>query len=268
MADALKRRHCRDRSISLVLLVGVILASWAYLLVGAGMGMSILEMTHMVYMDMPMSDMPKASMAWTTGHAVMMFFMWWVMMVAMMLPGASPMILLFATVNRGRLNDAAGPHLPTVAFTTSYLLCWGAFSLAATGLHWAVNHAGLLTPGMFVNNQSISAGILLAAGLYQLTPVKQACLRHCRSPAQYLANHWRPGAWGALRLGMGHGAYCLGCCWVLMLLLFVGGVMNLLWIAGLALYVLLEKAIPAGHWLSRSLGVALMVAGGWLLLTG
>lgn len=255
----------RDRAVVLMLLAGVIAASWAYLLAGAGMGMSAAEMTQMAYADRPMTGMAMEAVAWSPGYAVVMFFMWWIMMMAMMLPSATPMILLFAMINR-RQGESGGVHVPTSLFTASYLGVWAGFSVAATVLHWSVHAAGQLGPGMAVHGRWLGAGILVAAGLYQLTPIKQACLRHCRMPAQYLATHYRPGVRGALALGFRHGAYCLGCCWMLMLLLFFGGVMNLYWIAGLACYVLLEKFIPAGHWLDRGVGVALVAGGAWLLI--
>lgn len=256
----------RDRAVVFMLLAGVIAASWIYLLAGAGMGMSAAEMTQMAYADRSMAGMGMEAVAWSPAYAVVMFFMWWIMMMAMMLPSATPMILLFAVINR-RQGERGGAHVSTALFTASYLVVWAGFSLAATVLHWAVHTAGLLGPGMAVHSRMLGAGVLIAAGLYQLTPLKQACLRHCRMPAQYLATYYRPGVHGALALGFRHGAYCLGCCWMLMLLLFFGGVMNLYWIAGLAGYVLLEKFIPSGHWLDRGVGVALIAGGVWLLMS-
>lgn len=256
----------RDRIVVLTLLLAVMAASWAYVLTGAGMGMSAFEMTRMSAMDGAMGGMAMAPSAWSPGYAVVMFFMWWIMMIAMMLPGATPMILLFAAINR-RQREKGNPHVPTTLFTASYLVAWAGFSLVATAAHWFFDQAGLLSPGMVVTGQILGAGLLVAAGLYQLTPLKQTCLRHCRMPAAFLAAHWRPGARGAVNMGLRHGAYCLGCCWFLMLLLFFGGVMNLYWIGGLALYVLLEKTIPVGHWLDYGVGIALTAAGGWLFAT-
>ena len=196
------------------------------------------------------------------GYAVLMFFMWWAMMVAMMLPSAAPMILLFATVNR-KQRARADPFVPTSVFAGAYLVTWGGFSLVAVGLQWTLQRFTWLSP-MMVSTSSVLGGLLLlAAGLYQLTPIKQACLRHCRHPIIFLTSHWRRGTAGAVRMGVEHGAYCVGCCWFLMGLLFVGGVMNLYWIAGLALFVLLEKNVPAGHWLGYATGVALA---GWGLV--
>lgn len=254
----------RDQRVVLALLVAVIAASWAYLLAGAGMDMSALDMTRMSRTAAPMGDMaPTAS--WSTGYSLMMFIMWWVMMIAMMLPSASPMILLFAAVN-GRQRQAGNRHVPTTNFALGYVLAWAGFSLAATALQGGLAHAGLMAPWMVINHQLTAAAVLLAAGLYQLTPLKRTCLRHCRQPVMYLATHWRPGKRGALIMGLEHGAYCLGCCWFLMLLLFFGGVMNLYWIIGLALLVLLEKTLPAGRWLGYGAGLLLIAGGTWLLL--
>ena len=135
------------------------------------------------------------------------------------------------------------------------------FSAAATMLQWGLETGGLLTLAMASNSLFLGGGLLVAAGIWQLTPLKHACLRHCRSPLHFLAHGWREGADGALRMGLEHGAFCLGCCWVLMTLLFYGGVMNLWWIAGLAIYVLIEKLVPAGHWIGRGMGVLLVVWG-------
>jgi predicted metal-binding membrane protein len=170
------------------------------------------------------------------------------------------MILLFATINR-RQRDAGHPYVATSIFAFGYLAAWAGFSLAAAVLHWGFERTGLLSPA-FVGTNAVFAGILLlAAGVYQITPIKHTCLRHCRSPLAFLSARWRRGASGALRMGLEHGAYCLGCCWFLMGLLFFGGVMNLYWIVGLALFVLVEKMVPAGHWLGYAAGVGLAVWG-------
>lgn len=256
----------RDRWIVVAGLVAVAAASWAYLLAGAGMDMDMgaSDAMSMPGMDDQMAGMAMTPAAWTPHYAVVMFLMWWIMMIAMMLPGATPMILLFAAVNR-RQRERGNPFVTTTLFTASYLVAWAGFSLLAVILHWMLQRTGLLSPDMALTSQFIGAGLLVAAGLYQITPIKQACLRHCRSPAAYLAEHWRRGTGGAVVMGLQHGAYCLGCCWFLMLLLFFGGVMNLVWIAGLALYVLVEKAIPAGHWLDYGVGAVLVAAGGLLM---
>ena len=185
----------------------------------------------------------------------LVFAMWATMMVAMMLPSAAPAILLYARVHRHSMG-AASP--PTMAFLVGYLACWTGVSLVAATLH-----VGLESDG--IASRDVSAALLILAGVYQLSPLKDACLSRCRSPAEFLARHFRGGAWGALRLGLLHGAYCVGCCWLLMALLFVGGVMNLAWIAGLTLLVAAEKLLPAGAWIARLSGVA-MIGGGAALL--
>jgi predicted metal-binding membrane protein len=258
----------RDRWIVLAMLAALMVLAWAYLLAGAGMGMSIWETTQMSRAAGDMSGMGGMEMtapaAWSLGYAAVMFFMWWVMMVAMMLPSAAPMILLFAAVNRKQRLQGS-QRVPTGLFLLSYLVVWGGFSLTATVLQWGFSQTGLLAPSMVTTSVVLGGSLLVAAGLYQLTPIKQACLRHCRSPLQFVTTHWRTGAAGAWRMGLAHGAYCVGCCWFLMLLLFLGGVMNLLWIAGLALFVLFEKVVPAGHWLSYAAGVGLTSWGAWLI---
>jgi predicted metal-binding membrane protein len=257
----------RDRLIVVTALTAVIALSWAYLVAGAGMGMSAFEMTRMSQLGMAggkacMTMMTPA--VWTPGYAVLMFFMWWVMMVAMMLPSAAPMILLFATVNR-KQRETAHPHVATSIFAVGYLAAWAGFSLVAVILQWGFERTGILSPMLVGTNVIFGGVLLLAAGVYQLTPIKHACLRHCRSPLAFLSTHWRRGARGALRMGLVHGAFCVGCCWFLMGLLFFGGVMNLYWIAGLALFVLFEKTVPAGHWIGYATGVALLVWGAGML---
>jgi len=177
----------------------------------------------------------------------------------MMLPSTAPAILLVATLAR---RPAAG-FVPGVAafFTSGYLLVWIGFSIAATGLQWGLAEAGLLSGTMAAANRAVAGGVLIAAGLYQWSPLKDACLRHCRSPVAFLVGHWRKGAAGAVANGLRHGLFCLGCCWMLMALLFVGGVMNLAWVAAIALIVLVEKMLPAGRWMGRAIG-GLFVAWG------
>ncbi|MCI0414002.1 DUF2182 domain-containing protein [bacterium] len=202
---------------------------------------------------------------WTPSYAALMFLMWWIMMVAMMLPSASAMILLFARIQRQQ-KEKGSPFVPTSVFTAGYLVTWGAFSVIATGAQWRFERAELLSAMMTSTSGLLAGVLLLAAGIYQLTPLKHACLRHCRSPIQFITHHWRNGSGGAFRMGLDHGAFCLACCWFLMALLFVGGVMNLYWIVGLSLFVLLEKTIPAGHWFGSITGIGLMLWGGWLMV--
>jgi predicted metal-binding membrane protein len=242
----------RDRIVVIAGMLLVLGLAWGWLLAGAGMEMSALEMTRMAGMDGWLME----PAVWSPAYFVLIFAMWSVMMVAMMLPSAAPMLLLFARVNR-RDKAAGAPWLPTASFGAGYLLVWVGFSALASALQWSLESARLLSPMLETTNRWLASGILIAAGLWQLTPVKAVCLRHCRSPLAFLIGNWRDGARGALRMGLEHGVYCLGCCWFLMALLFFGGIMNLYWIVGIAVYVLLEKVIPHGHWVSRAAGVAL-----------
>jgi predicted metal-binding membrane protein len=252
----------RDRVIVVAGLTVVVGLSWGYLLLGAGMDMTALQMT-----AMPTGMEPgQAASPWTPAYGLLMLATWWVMMIAMMVPSAAPMILLFATVNR-RQREAGGTFVPTGIFLCGYLLAWGGFSLVAVALQWGLERATLLSTMMASTSALFGAALLLAAGIYQLTPLKQACLRHCRSPLHFVTHGWRRGRRGALRMGLKHGAFCLGCCWFLMGLLFYGGVMNLYWIAGLAVLVLVEKTVPAGHWLGVAIGVGLILWGGTVLVT-
>jgi predicted metal-binding membrane protein len=271
MEAALEGLVRRDRRVVVTALIGVIALSWAYLLAGAGMGMSAFEMTRLAQPGMADDVTCMAMMTpavWTPGYAILMFFMWWMMMVAMMLPGAAPMILLFAAVNR-KQRDSGRPYVATSIFALGYLAAWAGFSLVATMLQWGFELTGMLSPTLVGTNAIFCGTLLIAAGAYQLTPVKHACLRNCRSPLAFLSTRWRQGARGAFRMGVEHGAYCVGCCWFLMGLLYFGGVMNLYWIIGLALFALFEKTIPAGHRLGYATGVGLSVWGVALLwITG
>lgn len=203
--------------------------------------------------------------AWTWTDAGLMFLMWTVMMVGMMVPSAAPMTLLYGAVAR-KAAAQGSPLAPTAVFVAGYLSMWALFSAAATAAQWGLERAALLSPAMVATSPALGAALLIAAGIYQLTPLKRACLRHCRSPAHFLSGHWRGGTTGAFRMGLEHGAYCLGCCWVLMGLLFVGGVMNLLWIAAIALFVLVEKLVPHGVGGGRLAGIAMIAAGAIVLV--
>lgn len=236
MADAVLRRH---RGVTIASLVIVTALAWAWIASGAGMGMA---------------------MAWTAERILITLAMWWVMMVAMMLPAAAPTILLYA-------RSAQPPH--SGAFLASYLLCWLVFSIAAVALQFALEEGGRLTHmDMAVSSRWLAGALLIAAGLYQFSPLKSACLAHCRIPAHWLSNHYRPGGSGALRMGLSHGAYCVGCCWMLMLLLLVLGVMNLAWIAALTLLVAAEKLLPHGQWIARAGGALFLLWGAAILVRG
>ena len=248
----------RDRLVVLGALGFVVVLSWTYVLAGAGMNMSAFEMTRLSSGTGAMAMMMPA--VWDVGYAGLMFFMWWVMMIAMMLPSATPMVLLFAAMNR-KQKESGNPYVPTSLFASAYLIVWAGFSVVAVAVQWGLDSLALLSPLLVSASATLGGGLLIAAGIYQLTPLKQACLKHCRSPLQFVLTRWRSGADGAFRMGIEHGAYCVGCCWFLMGLLFFGGVMNLYWIAGIAVFVLLEKTIPVGHWMSHVVGIALMVWG-------
>lgn len=250
-------------------LAGLTLLAWLYVLLGAGTGMSTLAMSTWQFPP----PKPAMSMAgdWNAAYWLTMLVMWWVMMIAMMIPSATPMILLYARVyrhgqTRGQISGST--VVPTATFAAGYLACWLAFSVLATVLQFALERAGLVH-GMLMwsTDRWLTAGLLIAAGLFQLSPLKATCLAHCRRPAEFLSRHWRAGRLGAFRLGIVHGAYCLGCCWALMLLLFAAGIMNLVWIAGLAVLVLIEKLAPFGARLSPAIAAALIAAGLYVAVT-
>ena len=245
----------RDRQIGLFALCLFIALAWAYLLSGAGMPD---DMSSMAGMDMPM-DM-NVTQAWTPGYGALVFIMWWVMMIAMMLPSATPMILLFGMMNR-REASRGSAAVSSAVFALGYLTVWGAFSALATTLQWQLERLALMSPAMATTNAVLGGLILVGAGVYQLTPFRDACLQSCRGPIEFFARHWRPGAAGAWLMGLRHGVFCLGCCWMLMALLFYGGVMSLYWIIALASYVLIERFIAWSRFVSRLASAALIVWG-------
>lgn len=228
----------RGRTVTIFALATLSLLAWIYLLSNPGMGSTA-----------GMASMP--GMAEAPGFPIIAA-MWATMMVAMMLPSAAPAILLYARVHR---HSTEAPP-PTAAFLAGYLACWLGFALLAASLQLAI--ASPVT--MAVESRVGAAALLVVAGLYQLSPLKNACLNRCRSPAEFITRHYRPGSLGAARLGLLHGAYCVGCCWLLMALLFVGGVMNLVWVAALTLLVAAEKLLPGGAWIARIAGIAFI---GW-----
>lgn len=201
-----------------------------------------------------------ALQSWGWTELLPLFMMWAVMMVAMMLPSAAPVILLFSRIVASRA--ARGSQYASVAFfATGYLVAWWGFSAVASLLQWRLHAAAILSAEMRTVSPIAGAGILIAAGIYQWLPVKQACLSHCRSPLGFLTTSWREGRLGAVVMGIMHGAFCVGCCWMLMALLFAAGVMNLAWVAALSLIVLLEKVAPAGPAIARVGGVVLIGIG-------
>ena len=202
--------------------------------------------------------------SWTAADATLTLLMWAVMMVGMMVPTAAPASLLFASVSR-KASREGGAVAPAFVFTAGYVAAWTLFSVGATAMQWQLERQALLTPMLASASPLFGAALLVVAGLYEWSPWKESCLEHCRAPAQFLAAHWQPGRWGAFRMGVRHGFYCLGCCAFLMGLLFFGGVMNLLWVAGLSLLVLVQKLAPRGALVARVGGVALVLAG-WAML--
>jgi len=249
----------RDRRIVAACLAAVTVLAWGYTLWLASA------------MQMPATaaglTMTPGPHQWNPPEFVYMFVMWTVMMLGMMVPSAAPMILIYARVGRQAAQRSA-PLAATGFFAGGYLLAWVLFSLLATAGQWGLEQALLLTPMMASASTAFSGLVLAAAGLFQWTPAKDACLRHCQAPLAFIQRHggFRREPAGSLALGFHHGLYCVGCCWALMALLFVGGVMNVLVIAAIAAFVLAEKVIPAGRWLPRLAGTALGVTGGWLLL--
>ena len=232
----------------------VFVASWAFV------AWMTLGMSHPAVRSM----MPVDA-AWSRATVAAVFVMWGGMMVAMMLPSAAPMILAFDSVER-RDAPAGQATSRSLVFAGAYLLVWVGFSALAAGAQWGLQTGGMLTPMIVSNSEGLTAGLLVLAGLYQLTPLKQACLRRCRTPLGFLMAEWRDGVRGALAMGLKHGLYCAGCCWALMLLLFVAGVMNPIWIVFLAIVVALEKWPRLPGWLTWGYGAALLVAGAAILL--
>src|SRR3954451_20685451 len=253
-------RSRRDRTVILLALLGLTAIAWLYLLT-VGQGMSGMTSPSMPGMAMSMAA------AWTPTAFALTLAMWWVMMLGMMVPSATPMVLTFATLNRSK-HRRGQDFVPTSIFLLGYLIAWGLFSVVATLAQWALDRVALLSPTLSATNPVLGGTLVVLAGLYQFTPLKQACLRKCRSPFAFVLNHWRDGWLGALRMGMEHGAYCLGCCWMLMALLFVVGVMNLLWVAGLAALVFAEKLLPGGSWIGRFSGGVMLGLGVLLLMHG
>jgi predicted metal-binding membrane protein len=207
--------------------------------------------------------MPAASVPWTAIDFALNLAIWWAMMPGMMLPSATPMILTLAAINR-RKRERGRPFVPAMVFTSGYLIAWCLFGLFATVADWGLERAALISPLTGRLGPIPGAIVVTAAGMYQLTPLKSVCLRHCRSPFDFALNHWREGIAGALRMGLEHGLYCLGCCWFLMALLFAAGMMSLLWMAAITIFVFVEKLLPAGQWIARASGVAMLGFGIYL----
>src|SRR5262245_14791765 len=260
----------RDRAIVAASLLVLTMVAWAYVLwLADAMSMGGMQMDDMRTIANPFDiAMIPSLQPWSASEFGFLFIMWVVMMIGMMTPSAAPMILIYARV--GRQAEVQGkPLAATGYFAAGYLTAWTVFSLFATTTHWALERASLLTPMMDSASNSLGGLILIATGLYQWTPMKDACLKHCQAPLLFIQRHggFRRNPLGSLSIGFRHGLYCIGCCWALMALLFVAGIMNVVWIAGIAFLVLAEKVIPSGHLLSRMAGVALTAAGIWLVAT-
>jgi len=208
--------------------------------------------------------MPRMQ-SWAIRDVGLIFLMWTVMMIAMMTPSAAPMILMFASVQRRR-REGRSPYVSTGVFLSGYLLVWAFFSALAALAQWGLHSAALLSPMMMTTSAALGGALLAGAGIFQWTPLKQACLTRCRSPFDFIMTEWREGTGGAVAMGLRHGLICAGCCWMLMAILFVAGVMNLVWVAVIAAFVFAEKLLPRGRWVSRHSGAALVVWGAWLAL--
>jgi predicted metal-binding membrane protein len=267
-ASALESVLRRDRAIIVAALAVLTLLAWADLVwLADDMAMGGMDMTGYRMIPAGQALMMPANAPWQPIEFAYVFAMWVVMMIGMMLPSAAPMVLIYARV--GRQAAAAGkPFAATAWFASGYVLAWTAFSLAATLVQWALERAALLTPMMAASSNILGGALLIVAGIYQWTPLKDTCLANCQTPLSFILSRggFRGDPAGALALGLRHGAYCVGCCWSLMLLLLVLGIMNLFWIAALAILILLEKVVPAGRTIARLAGVVFVAAGGWLLV--
>jgi predicted metal-binding membrane protein len=250
----------RDRQIILVALAATTVLAWWYMAYEAR---AMYATGSCCCAGMKMSG-PDTS-AWSVGTLPPLFLMWAEMMVAMMLPTAAPMILMFASVQRKR-REQERPFIPTGIFAAGYLLVWTGFSAVAAVAQWILHGKALLSPMMVSNSPMLGGVLLIGAGIFQFTKLKNSCLSRCQSPLNFLITSWREGKLGALVMGLKHGLHCTGCCWILMALLFVAGVMNIWWIAILTAFVLLEKVLPRAQYFTRVSGVALILWGGWLLL--
>lgn len=240
----------RDQKIVLATLVAIAGLAWVYLF--------------SLSQDMAgMDDMPGMAMAPMPAPFSLTAIMWAVMMVGMMLPSALPMILLFTTVQR---KQGTQPALTTGTFVAGYLMVWGGYAVMAAALQVALGQMALLSPSMVLVSKQVAGLIFLLAAAYEFSPLKNRCLTQCSSPVAFITSHWRPGLSGAFRMGLTHGAFCVGCCWALMLLLFAAGVMNLLWVAALAVLVLAQKVVPYPRAAMTVAGTAMAVVGGILLL--
>lgn len=270
MEGALELLLRRDRIIVAAALILLVTIAWGYLLWRVdAMSVGDMEMLGLRMDGNPfgMAIIPSFR-PWSAADLILMFVMWTIMMVGMMIPSAAPMILVYARVAR-QARMQGKPLASTAYFAGGYLLAWTAFSLVATICQWLLERASLLSPMMDSTSNIFGGIVLIVTGLFQWTPLKDFCAKYCQAPLMFIQRHgsFRRHPLGSLSIGFRHGLYCVGCCWALMALLFVGGVMNALWIAGIAIFALAEKAIPAGRVLSRMAGLGLTAAGVWWITT-
>ena len=252
----------RDRFVVLIGLGVIILLSWVYI------GYMAWDMANMMGMSdagMGMEMAMPTFQPWGIVDFFLVFIMWTVMQMAMMTPSAAPMVLTYTKINRQRQSQLK-PALGTAVFYLGYILVWMAFSATAALAQGGLHAATLLSPMMETTSPVLGGIILIAAGVFQFTPLKHACLSHCRTPLGFFMAEWREGKMGALVMGVRHGAFCVGCCWLIMALLFVAGVMNLFWIAVIAAYVLAEKLLPGGHKVSWGIGALMIGWGVWMIM--
>jgi len=242
----------KDRLIIISALFIISLLAWVYIIY-LYRQMAVMNMDALFF-AMPMTP------SWTMTDFVLLLLMWFVMMIAMMTPAVAPLILIFAMVNRQRKQQNR-PFVNTAYLMTGYFLVWAAFSLAATSLQWLLQQISLLNPEMKTTSKILGSVILITTGIFQFTAFKHTCLQYCRTPIEFVHRHWKEGKQGALRMGIQNGFYCLGCCWMLMVLLFVAGIMNLLWVALIAVFVLIEKITSQTKWISYVAGCALILYG-------
>lgn len=256
---ALEQVLKRDRLVTFAALVCLALPAWGWMIHEAR-AMYQTGVCSCAGMKMSGPDLRP----WSAATLIPLFLMWAVMMVAMMTPSAAPMVLTFAMVQRKR-REREQPFVPTAIFLLGYLAVWTGFSAVAAVVQWILHARALLSPLMVSTSPGLGAALLIVAGAFQWTPFKHACLTHCRSPLGFLMTDWREGRYGAFRMGLKHGAHCAGCCWFLMALLFVAGVMNLWWIAALTALVLVEKLMPRGPVAGKITGLALIGWGLWMV---
>jgi predicted metal-binding membrane protein len=245
----------QERLVIYASMLAIILLAWVYLVtISKGMGVA----------NMGMGNTMPTMQTWKLSDILLTFVMWSVMMVAMMIPSAAPVVTTYTRL--AKQQDLSKTSLSSTGFfLLGYIAIWTGFSLAMTGAQWILHTSALLSPQLSSASPILGGVLLVVAGIYQVTPLKETCLTHCRTPLGYLLSSWRDGSYGAFQMGARHGIYCLGCCWMIMALLFVGGVMNLLWVAILAFYILIEKVTPAGNWINRVTGIVSIGFGIWIL---